>query len=158
MFEWSPVIFFVITVLLMGFFAGIEMAFYSANRLTIELRKKQGGSSARILAQFVESPDHFLGTTLIGYNIFLVFFGLELSNVMEDLVWERLHVQSSLVRVISEIAIATVLILIFAEFIPRAIFRARSTTLLTALAWVTDFFSHCCWFDQLSELDTEISF
>jgi len=140
MFESSPVIFFVITILLMGFFAGIEMAFYSANRLTIELRKRQGGSSGRILAQLVESPDHFLGTTLIGYNIFLVFFGLELSNVMEDLVWERLHVQSSLVRVISEIAIATILILVFAEFIPRAIFRARSTTLLTWLAWVTDFF------------------
>ena len=140
MFEWRPVIFFVITILLMGFFAGIEMAFYSANRLTIELRKRQGGSSGRILAQFVESPDHFLGTTLIGYHVFLVFFGLELSNVMEDLVWERLHVQSSLVRVISEIAIATIFILIFAEFIPRAIFRARSTTLLTALAWVTDFF------------------
>jgi putative hemolysin len=140
MFAVSPVIFFVITILLMGFFAGIEMAFYSANRLTLEVRKKQGGMSGRILAQFVESPDHFLGTTLIGYNIFLIFFSLILSYVMEDLVWERFHIESGLIKVICEITLATVIILIFAEFIPRAIFRARSTTLLTRLAIVTDFF------------------
>jgi putative hemolysin len=140
MFAVSPVIFFVITILLMGFFAGIEMAFYSANRLTLEVRKKQGGMSGRILAQFVESPDHFLGTTLIGYNIFLIFFSLILSYVMEDLVWERFHIESGLIKVICEIALATVIILIFAEFIPRAIFRARSTTLLTRLAIVIDFF------------------
>jgi CBS domain containing-hemolysin-like protein len=140
MFNVSPVIFFAITLLLMGFFAGIEMAFYSANRLTLEVRKKQGGRSGRILAQFVESPDHFLGTTLIGYNIFLIFFSLILSYVMEDFVWERFHIESGLVRVICEIAIATVLILVFAEFIPRAIFRARSTTMLSRLAIVTDFF------------------
>jgi putative hemolysin len=140
MFEISPIIFFVITILLMGFFAGIEMAFYSANRLTIEVRKKQGGMSGRILAQFVESPDHFLGTTLIGYNIFLIFFSLILSYVMEDLVWERFHIQSGLVKIFCEIALATVVILVFAEFIPRAIFRARSTTLLTRLAIITDFF------------------
>jgi CBS domain containing-hemolysin-like protein len=140
MFAVSPVIFFVITLLLMGFFAGIEMAFYSANRLTIEVRKKQGGTSGRILARFVESPDHFLGTTLVGYNIFLIFFSLILSYVMEDFVWERFHIESGLVKVICEIAIATAIILIFAEFIPRAIFRARSTTLLTRLAIITDFF------------------
>lgn len=140
MFAVSPVIFFVITLLLMGFFAGIEMAFYSANRLTIEVRKKQGGTSGRILARFVESPDHFLGTTLVGYNIFLIFFSLILSYVMEDFVWERFHIESGLVKVICEIAIATAIILIFAEFIPRAIFRARSTTLLTRLALITDFF------------------
>ncbi len=39
-----------------------------------------------------------------------------------------------------EIAIATFVVLIFAEFIPRAIFRARSTVLMTRLALVTDFF------------------
>ena len=43
MVEWKTITWFVITLLLMGFFAGIEMAYYSANRLNIELRKKQGG-------------------------------------------------------------------------------------------------------------------
>jgi len=66
MVQWTSIFFFIITLALMGFFAGIEMAFYSANRLSIEIKKKQGGSSLQILSTFVESPTRFLGTTLIG--------------------------------------------------------------------------------------------
>ena len=82
MFDARTIIWFVITLLLMGFFAGIEMAFYSANRLGIELKKKQGTAAGRLLGQFTESPVRFLGTTLIGFNIFLIFFSLEVSTVM----------------------------------------------------------------------------
>ena len=70
MFDAKTIIWFVMTLLLMGFFSGIEMAFYSANRLGIELKKKQGTSSGKLLGQFIESPVRFLGTTLIGFNIF----------------------------------------------------------------------------------------
>ena len=55
-------------------------------------------------------------------------------------VWKYLGVGSDLVHIIVEIAIATFVVLIFAEFIPRAIFRARSNILLTRLSLVTDFF------------------
>ena len=123
----------------MGFFAGIEMAFYSANRLSINLRKKHGGPTGQILARFVESPARFLGTTLIGFNIFLVFFGLQVSNVLRP-IWSYLKVGSNFVHIIVEIIIATFIVLVFAEFIPRAIFRARSNTLLSRLAYVVDFF------------------
>ncbi len=123
----------------MGFFAGIEMAFYSANRLSINLRKKHGGPTGQILARFVESPARFLGTTLIGFNIFLVFFGLQVSNVLRP-IWSYLKVGSNFVHIIVEIVIATFIVLVFAEFIPRAIFRARSNTLLSRLAYVVDFF------------------
>jgi CBS domain containing-hemolysin-like protein len=139
MIDWKTILFFALTLLLMGFFAGIEMAFYSANRLTIELKKKQGGSTGQLLGKFVDSPANFLGTTLIGFNIFLVFLGLQISTVMKP-IWNYLHVGSDLVHIIVEIAIATFAVLIFAEFIPRAIFRARSNTLLNRTAYVTDFF------------------
>lgn len=79
MIDWKTILFFALTLLLMGFFAGIEMAFYSANRLTIELKKKQGGTTGQLLGKFVDSPANFLGTTLIGFNIFLVFLGLRRS-------------------------------------------------------------------------------
>ena len=55
-------------------------------------------------------------------------------------VWKYLNVKSNLVPIIAEIAFATFIVLVFAEFIPRAIFRAKSTLLLTRLAPVTDFF------------------
>jgi putative hemolysin len=139
MIEWKTITFFILTLLLMGFFSGIEMAYYSANRLSIELRKKQGGYIANLLAKFVEAPANFIGTTLVGYTIFLVFLALQISTVLNP-VWGYLRVGSDLVHIIVEIAIATFIVLIFAEFIPRAIFRAKSNTLLTGLAPATDFF------------------
>jgi len=128
----------------MGFFAGIEMAFYSANRLGIELKKKQGSTSGKLLAQFTESPVRFLGTTLVGFNIFLVFFSLQVSTVMKP-AWIYLEKKINqqipdTVDIIVEIIIATFVVIIFAEFIPRAIFRARSNASLSKLSFVIDFF------------------
>jgi putative hemolysin len=139
MIHFNSILFFIITIALMGFFAGIEMAFYSANRLSIEIKKKQGGSSLQILSKFVESPAQFLGATLVGFNIFLVFLGLQISSVMAP-VWRYLNVGSDTVHIIVEIAFTTFVVLVFAEFIPRALFRAKSNTYLTKLAHVIDFF------------------
>ena len=130
---------FLLTILLMGFFAGIEMAFYSANRMSIELQKKQGKSSGKIIDQFVDNPVHFLGTTLLGFNIFLVFFGLQISNVMKP-VWESWHIASDTIRILIEIIFSTLIILVFAEFIPRAIFRTNANNLLSRLAYVINVF------------------
>lgn len=139
MIEWNTIILFILTLALMGFFAGIEMAFYSANRLSIEIKKKQGGSSAELLSKFVDSPARFLGTTLFGFNLFLVFLGLQISTVMRP-VWKYLHVSSNFLPIIAEITFATFVVLVLAEFIPRAFFRAKSILLLTRLAHVIDFF------------------
>ncbi len=139
MIEWNTILFFILTLALMGFFAGIEMAFYSANRLSIEIKKKQGDASILILAKFVESPARFLGTTLIGYTLFLVFLGLQISTVMQP-VWRYLNVGSNTVHLVVEIALATFMVLLIAEFIPRAFFRAKSNALLHRLAHVIDFF------------------
>jgi putative hemolysin len=139
MIEWKSIVFFVLTLLLMGFFAGIEMAFYSANRLSIEIKKKQGGVATEILSRFVDSPAKFLGTTLIGYTIFLVFLGLQFSVVMRP-IWNYLHIGSGLVHLLVEITLTTFIVMVFAEFIPRAWFRARSNTVLSQLAHVTNFF------------------
>jgi putative hemolysin len=139
MIDWKTILFFILTFLLMGFFAGIEMAFYSANRLNIELHKKKGGATSELVSKFVEAPASFLGVTLIGFNIFLVFLGLQISAVMEP-VWRYLKVGSDLVHIMAEIVFATFVVLFLAEFIPRAIFRARSNVMLHRLAYVTDFF------------------
>ncbi|MDP9230735.1 MAG: hemolysin family protein [Bacteroidota bacterium] len=139
MLDVRMIIWFVITILLMAFFAGIEMAFYSANRLGIEIKKKQGHASGQILSHFVEAPVRFLGTTLIGFHIFLVFFGLQVGNVMKP-VWKYIAVGSDAVHLVIEIAISTFFVLIFAEFIPRAIFRARSNSVLPFFARLMNFF------------------
>ena len=139
MIQLSLLFFFFITLLLMGFFAGIEMAFYSANRLSIEIKKKQGGSSLQILSKFVESPALFLGATLIGFTIFLVFLGLQVSTVMAP-VWNYLNISSTIVHIAVEITLTAFGVLLFAEFIPRAFFRAKSNIYLVKLAHIIDFF------------------
>jgi CBS domain containing-hemolysin-like protein len=130
---------FIVTILMMGFFAGVEMAFYSANRLGIELKKKQGKASALLLSRFYENPELFLGTTLIGFSLFLVGFALLFSAVTQPL-WDVLHVKYYTLRLILDIILATFIVLIFGEFIPRAIFRANSNILLTKLVWLINLF------------------
>jgi CBS domain containing-hemolysin-like protein len=139
MIHLNSILLFILTLLFMAFFAGIEMAFYSANRLSIEIKKKQGGSALLILSKLVGSPARFLGSTLIGFNIFLVFLGLQISTVMAP-VWLYLNVGSATIHIMVEITLATLVVLLFAEFIPRAIFRAHSNKLLVRLAYVIDFF------------------
>ena len=123
----------------MAIFAGIEMAFYSANRLSLEIKKKQGGHSMELVSKFIESPARFLVSTLIGYSICLVLVGLQLSTVMRP-IWVYAKIQSSLLPIIVEITLATFIVLVLAEFIPRAIFRARSTMLLIRLSSFANFF------------------
>jgi len=136
--EWKTITWFLVTLLLMGFFAGIEMAYYSASRLNIELKKKQGGTTASLLSKFIDTPASFIGTTLIGFTVFMVFFGLQINAVMEP-VWAYVG-GPEILHIFAEIFIATFLVLIFAEFIPRAIFRAKANSLLSGLAFVTDVF------------------
>jgi putative hemolysin len=137
---WNTIFFSILTLLLMGFFAGIEMAYYSANRLSIEIKKKQGNTTSNILSTFIDSPAKFLGSTLIGFNLLLVFLGLQINTVMRNTLWRYLNVKTNIVHIIVEIILATFIVLLFAEFIPRAFFRAKSNTILGRLAYITDFF------------------
>jgi len=135
----TTLVWFFITILMMGFFAGIEMGFYSANRFGIELKKKQGRHSAVLLSRFIENPQLFLSTTLIGFTLFLVSFVLLFSEVTRPL-WDLIHLENDLARLLLDILLATFIVLVFAEFIPRAIFRANSNTLLARLVWIINFF------------------
>lgn len=139
MIVWDLIAYFLITLLLMAFFAGIEMAFYSANRLSIELKKKDDAATSSLVSRFLQFPSRFLGSTLIGFTICLVVLVL-LFNVIMGIAWQYFHVGSGLLHIIVEIAVTTLLVLFFAVFFPRAYFHANSTYLLNKLAHITNFF------------------
>ncbi|MBS1565892.1 MAG: DUF21 domain-containing protein, partial [Bacteroidetes bacterium] len=82
----TTLIWIIVSVVLVGFFAGIEIAFVSVNRLTVELKKKQGKAGGQILSHFMSSPSSFIGTTLIGFNLFLVIYGLLVGELLAP-VW-----------------------------------------------------------------------
>jgi CBS domain containing-hemolysin-like protein len=119
----------------MGFFAGVEMAFYSVNRFGIELRKKQGSPDALLLSRYFEKPELFLGTMLIGFTIFLVCFALLFETVTHPL-WDIVGVQKEGIRTGLNIVLATFIVMVLGEFVPRAMFRAHSNIILTRLVWL----------------------
>jgi len=129
-----------VTLILIGFFAGIEIAFISANKLNIELKKKQGKSSAILVAQFMEKPANFLGGCLIGINIFLVVYGLFFSELMKATLWNPLQLDNPYFKLAFDTLFSSIIVLVLGEFIPKAIFRAKADTLLSFFAPVANFF------------------
>ncbi|MCK9402133.1 MAG: hemolysin family protein [Chitinophagaceae bacterium] len=130
----------VATLVIIGFFAGYEIAFVSANRLSIELKKKQGRKSGIILSSFMEHPARFIGTCLIGLNIFLVLYGLLFHQLLKETLWNPLHFQNEYLKLGFDTFLSSVVVLIIGEFLPRAIFRARNDSLLSFFAPIAQFF------------------
>ncbi len=134
------IIWIAISLILIGFFAGYEIAFISANRLSIELKKKQGLRSGIILSNFMESPAKFIGTCLIGLNIVLVIYGLLFTAFLKSIAWNPLEVENEYLKLIIDTIISTFVVLVFGEFIPKAIFKARNDKLIAFFAPVAQFF------------------
>ena len=129
----------VITIIFIGFFAGYEIAFVSVNRLSIELKKKQGKSSGIILGKFMEHPANFIGSCLVGLNIFLVIYGLLFTELLHP-AFKYLNIHNQFLILIVDAAISTLVVLLFGEFIPKAIFKGKNDSLLVFFAPVANLF------------------
>jgi len=122
----------IITLIFSAFFSGMEIAFSSSNKLKIELDKSKGLISARILSGFTKTPSRFIGALLLGNNISLVIYGIVMVKILEPALINLFPadlVSESIVLLIQTI-VATLLILIAAEFIPKMLFRINPNTLL----------------------------
>lgn len=143
--EWITPLAILLSLLLIGFFAGIEIAFISANKLSIELKRKQGTFSGKIWGEYADKPAQFIGTTLVGFNIILVVYGLLWSNFMGPLwdlsFWKRFNTENPYIRLVVETAVSTFILLLF-EFIFKAYFRAKNETMLSSgfIAYIARFF------------------
>jgi putative hemolysin len=139
--EHLSIIFWIVgTLLLIGFFAGLEIAFISVNRLSVELKKKQGKRSGIILSAFLEKPSRFIGTTLLGFNIFLVIYGLLFSDLLRLSFWNPFNIRNEYIKLVFDTLISTFIVLLLGEFIPKAIFRAKNDQLLSFFAPLAKFF------------------
>jgi CBS domain containing-hemolysin-like protein len=133
--------------LLTGFFAGAEAAFVSVNKLPVELKKKQGLKSGRILSEFLDAPSHFIATILVGFTISLTVYGLLIGefltgawNWTEGFLQENAKPFISYIRIVFDSVLSGVIILIFI-FFSRAVFRAKNDILLLFFTPLMNFFS-----------------
>jgi CBS domain containing-hemolysin-like protein len=129
----------VASVILIGFFSGYEIGFVSANRLSLELKKKQGSRSSKIIAGFLEAPTQFIGTCLIGLNISLVVFGILFEELLHTHIWNKLGLGDGAILVGNTI-VSTFVILFIGELVPKAMFKARAASLISTFAPIAQFF------------------
>ncbi|PWV53619.1 CBS domain containing-hemolysin-like protein [Chitinophaga sp. S165] len=127
-----------ILVLLAGFFAGLETAFANVNKLSIELKKKQGRATGKILASFNDNPSRFLATSLLGLTIVVVIYGIMFHSVLQPLWNLMLSPQQNTVQqpifLFIDVIFGTLILLTLGFFIPRAVFRSRPEALLSFFA------------------------
>ena len=130
------VVYVVISLIFSAFFSGIEIAYISANKLQIELQKKQGMWSGKVLSKFLARPGQFIGTTLIGNTIMLVLYGTFMAFLLDDplrnLFPESLNNEA--VILISQTVLSTLLVLITGEFLPKSLFMLDPNRMLTFFA------------------------
>jgi putative hemolysin len=128
----------IITLIACALSSGTEIAFLSANKLRIELERKKGSLSARILSNFVKQPSRFIATMLVSNNIALVIYGIAMSEMIltPDKLQKFLPVsmQTQISTLIIQTFLSTMLILIAAEFLPKVLFRIDPNRILTLLA------------------------
>lgn len=120
------------TLVASAFFSGIEIAFISANRLKIELDKKQGTISGKILSYFIKNSPKFISTLLLGNNLALVTYGIYMALALEPSI--KNFVSNEALILLTQTIISTLLVLVTAEFIPKAIFRINPNRTLNLVS------------------------
>ncbi len=156
------IVIIVCCLLLSAFFSGMEIAFISANKIHIEIEKKQEGFLAKVLTRLTKKPSKFIATMLIGNNIALVVYGLYMGDLLMDIFSRFDYSTYPLVNafltdfsLLTQTIISTLIILLTAEFLPKVLFQIYSNTLLKVLALPAYLFY--LLFSLISELVIKIS-
>jgi len=110
-----------ITLLFSAFFSGVEIAFISANKLQLQLDKNKGRFSSRMITFFSKNDSDFITTMLVGNNISLVVYGIVMTQILTPQL--QLLFRSDLALLLVQTIITTLIVLVTAEFLPKAVFR-----------------------------------
>ena len=134
----SWILIVILSLVASAFSSGMEIAFITSNKLKIELDRKQGVFAADIIAHFVRHPKMFIATMLVGNNIALVIYGLYMGEAIVHLFESNTPVFASALgeygMLITQTLLSTVIVLVFGEFIPKAIFSINPNRWLNLFA------------------------
>ena len=148
-------------LVLSAYFSGMEMAFFSANRFRIELLSNQGDRTGRILSGYLRNTSRFITTILVANNLALVIYGrasgqLINQHVLNWLGWVYIDDYDSSLLVFQTV-LTTLVILVFGEYLPKALVTNFPLELLQRTAWFMELIYQALkpvvWFiDQFTRL------
>ncbi|MFV8343448.1 hemolysin family protein [Flavobacterium sp. XS2P39] len=124
----------ILCLILCAFFSGMEIAFISSNKIYLEIEKKQDNFISRILTKLTEKPSKFIAAMLIGNNIALVIYGFFIGELLMHWLDVLGYHFSTWLSLIIQVVIATLIVLITAEFLPKVFFQIYANTLIRVFA------------------------
>jgi len=117
----SPLIIALIALLCSAFFSGMEIAFVSSNKVRAEIEMARGGIINRILNVYYSNREMLISTLLIGNNIANIVYSMAMAKLLT--IPLQVYISNEAVLLLVQTLIATLIILIFGEFVPKTIFR-----------------------------------
>jgi len=134
--DWQVLISIIVCIILVAFFSGLESAFLSVNKLSLQLNKKKGIASGNTWDEFKEHPTRFIGMLLVTLYLVIIVYGLLVGDILYPIwKWIEAKLPSSLNSSLKflKLLVETIIsfsILLFAEFSSKAFFRAKSNSIL----------------------------
>ncbi len=122
----------IVSLLFSAFFSGMEIAYLSANKLKLELDIKKNNLSSKILSKLINKPSQYISTIILGNNIALVIYGIFMAKIILSFITP--YISGEFATLLIQTILSTLIILFFAEFIPKTLFRTISNLSLKIFA------------------------
>ena len=143
----------IISLLFSAFFEGMEIAYVSSNKISIEIEKKKNNISSKILSKLTSNPSKFIVSMLIGTNLALVVYGYFMGDILMDIFKQLLKFNFPISEVLlndfnllSQTIISTIIILMTAQFLPKVFFQIYSFKFLKFFSIPAYFFYLCFYY------------
>lgn len=119
---WELII-IILALILSFYFSGTETAFISVNRVRIELWRRKKNKTAALIVRFLQKPENFIYTTLIGNNLANIAFAS----------YATLYFHRYLDEKVTWLLI-TALTILLGEIIPKTLFRSLADWIIRKVA------------------------
>ena len=143
----------VVSLLFSAFFEGMEIAYVSSNKISIEIEKKNNSFSSKILSKLTSNPSKFIVSMLIGTNLALVVYGYFMGDILMGIFKELskfnfpiLEVLLNDFNLLLQTIISTIIILMTAQFLPKVFFQIYSFKFLKFFSIPAYFFYLCFYY------------
>ncbi|MBQ4475141.1 MAG: HlyC/CorC family transporter [Bacteroidales bacterium] len=127
----------VLALVLSAFFSGMEIAFVTSNKLKLEIAIKKDSFNSKVLALITKNSSQYISTMLVGNNLANVVYTIFLAKLLAA---PLAPLNNELLILLLQTIIATVIVLFFAEFLPKTLFRILSDSALSTFAVPVAFF------------------